>query len=327
MGTHPANLTGSRVSLRQIEAFCAISLEGGVSAAAKKLSRTQSAVSMALIELEQSLGVKLFERLGRRLHPTEAARRLLPKAIELSERVDEILDLARDDLARSGHLSIGASRTIGPFVMPRLIEGFIADRPDTSIVLEVANTDELVRRVHALTLDCAFVEGEPGDHSLARRAWANDELCLFARAGHPLLAEARATSGEADACAPAPVHRVRPARLRTASWALREKGSGTRDIFLRALVPSIGGLRVAVEVSDPLALKQLVARTDLLGCLSRLAIQSELRDGSLCEIAPPSADAVRALGRILWLVWHPDRYRTPLVDAFIEHAIRAPGRA
>ncbi len=316
------NAPGPRVSLRQIEAFCSVALAGGVSNAAKRLSRTQSAVSMAVIELEQVLGVKLFERIGRRLHPTEAAQRLLPKAIELTERVEEMFDLVLDDPRRSGHLSIGASRTIGPFAMPQLVESFVASRPKATIALEVANTDELVGRVRALKLDCAFVEGEPGDPTLARQAWARDELCLFARAGHPLLAGALSARGrEAPGGELAlGARRIRAARLRSASWALRERGSGTRDIFLRAVAPSIGDLHVAVEVSDPLALKQLVLRTDLLGCLSRLAIDPELRSGTLCEIAPPTAEAARALGRVLWLVWHPGRYRTPLVDAFIAHA-------
>ena len=77
-----------RVSLRQLEAFCTVSMTGSVSAAARRLSRTQSAVSAAIGELESALGTALFERAGRGLRATDAARRLLPRALEVVERAD-----------------------------------------------------------------------------------------------------------------------------------------------------------------------------------------------------------------------------------------------
>lgn len=67
----------ARMTLRQLEAFCAVALAGSVSAGAQRLSRTQSAVSLALQELESALGTRLFERAGRGLRQTDAARRLL----------------------------------------------------------------------------------------------------------------------------------------------------------------------------------------------------------------------------------------------------------
>ena len=75
-----------RLSLRQLEAFCAVAMTGGVSSAARRLARTQSAVSTALGELESALGTALFERAGRGLRATDAARRLLPRALEVVER-------------------------------------------------------------------------------------------------------------------------------------------------------------------------------------------------------------------------------------------------
>ena len=88
----------SRVSLRQLEAFCAVMTAGGASAAAARLARTQSAVSTAIAELEGTLGTPLFERSGRGLRPTDAARRLLPHALEVVERARRI-DQSRQGLA------------------------------------------------------------------------------------------------------------------------------------------------------------------------------------------------------------------------------------
>lgn len=297
----------SRATLRQLEAFCAVVLTGTVSAGAQRLSRTQSAVSLALQELESALGARLFERAGHRLRQTDAAIRLLPRAIELVERAAELPAIAGDVTSPARQLAIGASRTIGPFLMPALLAEFARHHPNlaanTSIELVIENTETLVTRVRELTLDLAFIEGEVLEPGLSVQPWMNDAICLFARAGHPA-----------------------PRALAAGRWALRERGSGTRETFLRAMQPLIGAPSIAIEVSDPLALKRLVATSDWFGCLSRMAVASELRDGSLLDVTPRAAGLRRALTRSFWLVSHPRRYRTAVADALFAHA-RAAARA
>ena len=297
----------TRATLRQLEAFCAVTLAGTVSAGALRLSRTQSAVSLALQELESALGARLFERAGRGLRQTDAARRLLPRAIELVERAAELPAIAGDVTAPARHLAIGASRTIGPFLMPELLADFGHRHPglveNTSIELVIENTETLVARIRDLTLDLAFIEGEVLEPGLSVQPWMNDAICLFARAGHPA-----------------------PRALAAGRWALRERGSGTRETFLRAMQPLIGAPEIAIEVSDPLALKRLVATSDWFGCLSRMAVAGELRDGLLLDVTPRAAGLRRALTRSFWLVSHPRRYRSTVVDALFTHA-QAAARA
>lgn len=297
----------TRATLRQLEAFCAVTLAGTVSAGAQRLSRTQSAVSLALQELESALGARLFERAGRGLRQTDAARRLLPRAIELVERAAELPAIAGDVTAPARHLAIGASRTIGPFLMPELLADFAHRHPglveNTSIELVIENTETLVARIRDLTLDLAFIEGEVLEPGLSVQPWMNDAICLFARAGHPA-----------------------PRALAAGRWALRERGSGTRETFLRAMQPLIGAPEIAIEVSDPLALKRLVATSDWFGCLSRMAVAGELRDGLLLDVTPRTAGLRRALTRSFWLVSHPRRYRSTVVDALFTHA-QAAARA
>jgi len=298
----------ARMTLRQLEAFCAVALAGSVSAGAQRLSRTQSAVSLALQELESALGTRLFERAGRGLRQTDSARRLLPKAIEIVERAVELPSVAVDASAPARRLAIGATRTIGPFLMPGLLADFARRHPtlaaNMSVDLAIENTETLVARIHELTLDLAFIEGEVLEPGLSVQPWLADEVCLFARAGHPA-----------------------PRALAAGRWVLRERGSGTRETFLRAMQPLIGAPAIAVEVSDPLALKRLVAASDWFGCLSRMAVAEELREGTLRDVTPPSAALRRALTRSFWLVSHPQRYRSALADALLAHAraTRAPG--
>ena len=309
-----------RLSLRQLEAFCAVAMTGGVSSAARRLARTQSAVSTALGELESALGTALFERAGRGLRATDAARRLLPRALEVVERAIDLPAVAAGTPGESERLRIGASRTIGPFVMPALLARFAAERPRATVELTVANTAELLERLRHFELELAFVEGDVVAPGLLLSEWTRDTLCLFARADHPI-----ALRWSARAAARSP--RAYVEALAGAGWALREPGSGSGETFMRAIAPAIGAPRVGLTVDDPLALRRLVAAGDWLGCLSHRAIEDGLADGTLAALPAPGAEVARALARRFWIARLPERYRSDAVDAMIALAGAAPGAA
>jgi DNA-binding transcriptional LysR family regulator len=306
------------MSLRQLEAFCAVAMTGSVSAGAVRMHRTQSAVSSALAELETALGTPLFERAGRGLRQTDAARRLLPRALEVVERAAELPALALGTQEQAERLRVGASRTIGPFLMPELLARFGALRPQASVDLVVANTAELVGRLHRLELDLAFVEGDPVAPGTSMTEWMPDALCLFARAGHPL---ARRFAHGAPPGGRAPPRREYAAALAQARWALREPGSGTLETFLRAAAPAMGAPRIGITVDDPLALQRIVASGDWLGCMSRRAVAEALAAGSLVELPAPDAAMRRALVRRFWVLRLADRYRRVAVDALLALAL------
>jgi DNA-binding transcriptional LysR family regulator len=220
----------------------------------------------------------------------------------------------------SERLRVGASRTIGPWLMPDLLGRLAAARPQAAVELTVANTAELLARLHRLELDLAFVEGDVPAPGVELDAWRPDALCLLARAGHPVAA--RFGTGPRPLAAPAYGRALAEAR-----WALREAGSGTRETFLRALAPVIGAPRASVTVDDPTALLRLIAAGDWLGCASRLAASDAIAAGTLCELRPPGAEAARALVRRFWIVRRPDRYRSAAVDALLALALGGPRRA
>jgi DNA-binding transcriptional LysR family regulator len=309
----------ARLSLRQLEAFCAVAMAGGVSSAARRLARTQSAISSAIAELEDTIGTALFERAGRGLRPTDAARRLLPRALEVVERAAELPAIAAGVPGEAERLRVGASRTIGPFVMPGLMAELARRRPHAVVEMSVANTSVLLERLHRLELDLAFVEGDVSGPGLLLDAWMQDALCLFCRAGHPIIARlGRARTGRPPA---AYVDALAQSR-----WALREAGSGTQETFQRAIAPSIGSPRIGATVDDPLALQRMVAEGDWLGCMSRRALADAFAAGRLVELPPPDDAARVALVRRFWLVRLRDRYRTAAVDALTELALAAGDR-
>jgi DNA-binding transcriptional LysR family regulator len=246
--------------------------------------------------------------MGRRLGLSATGEQLLPHALDLLDRAFDFAQRAASPDLEGGTIAVGASRTIGPFVAPELMSDFRIERPQVKITLTVGNTIELIERLKQHSLDCALIEGSVTDDSLIRRAWLDDELCLFARDGHPILKSLR--SG------------VRPGTaLAQAEWVMREPGSGTRELFLQALAPIVPQPRSSIQVSDPQAMKALVMGSDALGCLSRLAIATELDDGRLVELPPPNRSVARALRRVFWIVWHGQRKHSTIVGHFIAHAL------
>ena len=117
-----------RTSLRQIEVFVATAQKGNVTQAAAVVGITQSAASMALAEFENQLATRLFDRIGKRLALNEDGRALYPKAVEMVERAREMEGLFRQ-LGGAVDLRLGASSTIGNYLLPQILGAFRASRP------------------------------------------------------------------------------------------------------------------------------------------------------------------------------------------------------
>jgi DNA-binding transcriptional LysR family regulator len=314
------------LKLRQIETFCELARQGSLALTAERLSLTESAISVSVHELEKQLGENLFNKQGRRLILSDRGRELLPQALELLERAESFGDVGSS--TRTQSLAIGATRSIGPHLLPRLIDDFerhlagatprqeisgnpfpVSEAPartsKCNYELFVQNSEIVLHRLLERSLDMAFVEGEVLDPALHKQAWLSDQLVIFCRAKHPLLGK-----------------KARLNDFASASWALRESGSGTREIFLRALAPHLPTLNIDVETSDNSTLSEIVATSDRLGCLSKRVIEQQLSKGSLVEInaknLAPSLE--QALRRKFWIVTHPQRHRRALVAKLIGFA-------
>ncbi|MDA1380003.1 LysR family transcriptional regulator [Plesiomonas shigelloides subsp. oncorhynchi] len=107
--------------LKQLRVFSAIALHGNMTQASEMLFLTKPALSMALQELEKQLGQRLFDRVNNRLHLNSQGRRLLPMADELLQRAHQIEQTFQQDTELSGSLHIGASNTIGNYMLPQML--------------------------------------------------------------------------------------------------------------------------------------------------------------------------------------------------------------
>jgi DNA-binding transcriptional LysR family regulator len=299
------------LKLRQIETFCEMARQGSLATTAERLSLTESAVSVSLHELEKQLGESLFDKQGRRLVLSDRGRELLPQALELLERADSFGDAG--STGRTQALAIGATRSIGPHLLPQLIDDFEKQldtppkRSSSKLQYElfIQNTGAVLARLKERSLDLALIEGDVLDPKLIKRPWLRDQLVIFCRARHPFLSK-----------------KVGIKNIQGAVWALREPSSGTREIFLRAMAPIQSSLNIEVETTDNPTLSAVVRNSDRLGCLSRRVIENELRSGKLVEIkAKDIAPGLeQRLIRTLWLVTHPERYQRALLTQFLGFA-------
>ncbi len=281
------------VTIRQLEIFCAIAAADGVGAAAARLRLSQPAVSMALAELERLLGSRLFDRHRGRLRLNEAGHGLLPRAQEILERMRELNAAA----ARPGSLAVGASNTIGDYLVGDLLGRFVAEHPGVNLRLWVANSSEILERVLDFDLEVGCIEAPLHHPELEQFVWRRDALCVCVRSDHPLARRRRLAAAD----------------LRGWRWVLREPGSGTRAVFEQAAHDLLGPLEVALELGQSEAIKQAVLAGLGIACLPRVAIADAVADGRLCELKTPFLTLERKLSLLL----HRGRWRGPSVRAFL----------
>jgi DNA-binding transcriptional LysR family regulator len=285
-----------KYSLRQLEIFVTISRTESVSRAAETLSLSQSATSTALSELERQFDLQLFDRVGKSLRINETGRQLLPRAVELLDRAHEI-EAQLQGHAGFGYMKIGATLTVGNYLATLLVARFLQEHPESRIQLQVHNTSTIVQQIVNHELDLGLIEGDTHHPDIEVQPWIADELVVFSAPDHPL----------------AKVSNISVEQLLQEPWILREKGSGTRETFDRALRNNHAKLNIRLELEHTEAIKRAVESGLGIGCISRLALKEAFRRGSLVPLATPDLN----LGRYFYFLWHKQKYQTTGMREFI----------
>ncbi len=290
-----------RITFKQLEIFVEIAKRQHMSHAAEALHLSQSACSMALSTLENQLGQILFDRHNKQLTLNEHGRYLLPKAINLINQIKEWQDLAIYQQSKElrGHLIIGASSTIGNYLLPAIIGKFIQIHPQVKITLHIANSEQITKQLLQFEIDLGIIEGNCYAPEIIVTPWGKDELIIIASPKCPLNKK----------------HKISLAELRQCQWILREPGSGTRERFEEALGGKINPL---LELGHSEAIKSAIQQGLGLGCLSKLIVSDALKSGQLVELKTSLS-----LIRNFYLLLHKDKHITPLLKAFIVHS-KAP---
>lgn len=270
------------ITLRQLEIFIAVAETAQVTKASKKLFVTQSAVSMALAELENQLGGSLFDRHGRSLLLNARGRFLLPLAKDITAQVTNIETIMseRNDTL-DGRISIVASTTLGNYIMPYLIGAFERVHPNVHVKLQVYNTRNAEKLVLDRESDVGFVEGPLTDNAdLHSRPWFEDELIVLC--------------GPTDPLAHNDVFDV-TRDIKGKKWIMRETGSGTVATVRERFGKYMDDVNIVMEMSHPEAVKRGVESGVGITCLSSLSICREAENGWLKGLKIEGVDMKRQL--------------------------------
>lgn len=290
------------ITLRQLQIFTAVAVSGSTAAAAQSIALSQSATSAALKELESILKVELFDRAGKRLILNDSGRLLLPQARQMLDAARTIEQQFVDTDHPCAGLYIGASTTIGIYLLPRLLSLPSTHSAQGNPTIKIANSAAIATAVAHFTVDLGLIEGPCHEPDVVTEPWLEDELVIVCASHHPILQSQ-------------PQRAVSLADLQNAQWLLREAGSGTQEAVEQVLLPHLHQLRPAMQLSNSEAIKHAAAAGLGLACLSRMIVARQLASGELIEVKTP----LPRLSRRLFLIYHRNKTLSPQLNRFLQH--------
>jgi len=253
------------VTFRQLSLFESVARNLSFTRAAEELHLSQPAVSMQIRQLEESVGLPLFEKLGKQVSLTEVGREVCHYSQEINRNLTEMEEvLASLKGLNRGHLHVAVASTVNYFA-PRLMAAFHRAYPGIDLELDVANRERLIQLLVANSVDMVLMGQPPDNVEVEAEAFMQNPLVVVAPANHAL-------SGEVQ---------IPLERLAQEIFVMREPGSGTRQAMERFFLEHQLTIRQGMQMTRNEAIKQAVRAGLGLGIVSAHTIELELETGRL----------------------------------------------
>jgi DNA-binding transcriptional LysR family regulator len=289
------------MDIRGLEVFLSVAKNLNYTRAGEEVNLSQPSVSVRIRQLEDEVGAKLFEQLGKKVALTEAglllvphARRVITAIEDAQHAINELRGLER------GRLRIGASTTPGMYLIPKTIARFKDRYPRIEILLGIKDTRQIETGVINNEFDFGFVGGHLAGDEVDVFPWLTDQLVLVVPPKHPL---ARQKSVKAE-------------ELQKEKFILRETGSATRAAIVAHLEQSKLEVETIMEMENPESVKKAVQSGLGIAFISRFAVETELKAKSLVAVSVRGLD----IRRELKIVYRKDKHLSRATQAFIEMA-------
>ncbi len=289
----------------RLKVFVSVARNLSFTKASKELFISQPAISKHIQELESMYGVRLFNRKGSHITLTEAGKLLKLKSESIIEQYNQLafeMHLLHNELV--GELRLGASTTIAQYVLPPLLARFTERYPQVKISLFNGNSQEIEQSLFRNELDCGLVEGITRESNLKYTHFLRDELVVIVRDGHPLANKEELTMDE----------------FRANGLVLRERGSGTLDVFEKALSRlniKLSMLNVQLFLGSTESIKLYLEHTDAMGVVSIRSVAREVVLGRFKIIDVPALFMEREFS---FIELHGEG--NPLVEQFMRFAAK-----
>lgn len=248
------------ITLRQLKVFESVARNLSFSRAAEELYLTQPAVSMQIKQLEDSVGLPLFEQLGKKVYLTDAGRELYHYSRTISQQLAD-MELALDELKGldRGKLNISVVSTANYFA-PHLLAKFCQRYSGITVSLNVSNRETVLRHLADNVTDLAIMGQPPDGLDIATESFMENPLVVIAPPTHPLCA----------------LQRISVERLEQETFLVREPGSGTRSAMERFFSEHDISINKGMETDTNEAIKQAVQAGMGLGIMSLHTAELEL---------------------------------------------------
>jgi len=281
--------------------FKAVADQKSFTLAAQHLYMTQSAVSHYIAGLESHYGLKLFDRMHRKIALTMAGEKLYGYAAEIEKLCQEAEKEMRGLASSvSGRLHIGASLTIGEYVLPELLARFNQLYPSVDITMDIFNSDQIAHKVMEGKVDAGFIEGKLDlAGTIDYHEFGGDELVIIA-----------------PGTGAAPDGMLTIEMLLDQRWIMREGTSGTRtsfESFLRIHGVEPSALNVGMELGSTQAVKEAVKVGLGIAPISSLAVAEEVSRGEFHVLPLVEGPMKRSFS----VITNPEKFQTYTTEKFL----------
>lgn len=252
-------------TLHQLKVFETVARNGSFTRAAEELLITQPTVSSQVKQLTKSVGLPLFEQIGKSLYLTDAGRELLATCQDIFEKLNNF-EIKVADLkgTKQGQLNLAVITTAKYFV-PRLLGSFCQTYPGIDVALQVTNHQEIQQRMLENQDDLYVVSNPHKDIDLTSKSFLNNPLVVVAKKDHPLAKKKNIDLKE----------------LNDQPFIMREQGSGTRDAIHKLFTKHDISVKVKLELGSNEAIKQAISGGLGISILSEHCLISEGKSGEL----------------------------------------------
>lgn len=289
-----------RITLKQLSIFKTIHNCGQISKAAKELHMSVPAVSMALRDLEDSLGSRLFERSSSGLTINDNGAVILPYANEMLSKGKELEHVFAQGTAIRGTIKVGCSKTAGNYVLSRKIPLFKQQHPSVDVKLVINNSLTIEQMVAEKELDLGFVDAKPVHKNLLHESWLKDRLCIVTGANNPLVSE-----------------HITSELLSQQLWVMDETISVSRIRNTQLLKSANVIINQELSMNTMGAIKRAIGTGVGVSVLPLLAVEEEIIRGDLVELPLNCWD----YSRHYWSIYRSDDPLDRLTREFLDFSL------